>query len=194
MYPARGLSSSRITSGLARPGVSIAIRPRMQIHFFDRKIIRTRWPRINRDPLQKAGNLIMRIARGSIRRRKKKYGKPSSPGSPPYSRQPGRTPPFKMIFSVPFRLGTSVIVGMVGFTPNRGVMVPGLHEHGGTALRKVYSWGGQRRMKSGRYGKKINVYKPMMVRYPKRPFMEPALMKARRLLPYLWLNSVSRAA
>lgn len=201
MYIARSLSGARMGSSAYLSGTRLrpiggpfAIRPRMQIHFFDRSIIKTRWREINRDPLQSAGNLVRMIARGSIKRRKHKYGKPSPAGSPPRSRQPGTSPPFKQIYSVPFRLGTSVIVGMVGYggiTP-----VPGLHEHGGSAVRKVYTYGGQRRLKSGRMGKKISIYKPRMVHYPRRPFMEPALARAIALgrFPQFWQASISRAA
>src|SRR5687768_3314086 len=92
-----------------------AVAPKVQLVYFDRSIIRTNWPRINRNPLMHAGNLVMRIARGSINRRMRRRGKPSRPGSPPYSRVQGSPPPFKQIFSVPFRLGTSVAVGMVGY-------------------------------------------------------------------------------
>ena len=193
MYVARNLSAFRVTSGQARASGMFHIRPKMKIQFFDRSIIRTRW-RFNRDPLQKAGNLVMRIARGSIKRRKKLRGKPSSPGTPPYSRQPGKTPPFKQIFSVPFRFGTSVIVGMVGYPQQSGPPVPGLHEHGGSAMRYVFANHGQRRMKSGRMGRKITSYKRRLVHYPQRAFMEPALMRARAKLPPMWMHSFSKSA
>jgi len=164
---------------------------KFKTQFFDRNVIKTRWPRFNKDPLQKAGNLVMRIARGSIRRRSKLRGKPSMPGSPPYSRQPGSTPPFKMIFSLPMRLGTSVIVGMVGFGGQPAV--PGLQEHGGRAIRRVFqNLGKQRSRRTGRFTKTRISYKRENVRYPERPFMFPALKRARAALPSLWLNSVSR--
>lgn len=195
MYVARNLSSFRVTSGAARASGMFRIRPKMKIHFFDRSIIKTRWPRFNRDPLLKAGNLVMTIARGSIKRRKNKYGKPSPAGTPPRSRQPGNTPPFKQIFSVPFRLGTSVIVGMVGY--GGSPPVPGLHEHGGQAQRFIYRWRKQERSKrSGRYLKKRTSYKREMVKYPQRAFMQPALLRAMTLgrLPRFWQASISRAA
>jgi hypothetical protein len=192
-YISRPLSSSRFTSGLHQMRGAFRIRPKVQLVYFDRNIIKTRWPRFNRDPLMHAGNLVMRIARGSIRRRKRLRGKPSAPGQPPYSRQPGSTPPFKQIFSVPFRLGTSVAVGMVGYHLGAsGPAVPGLHEHGGSAFRFVFASGGQRRLKSGKMGKRITTYKRRSVRYPQRPFMWPALLRARARLPHLWLHSISR--
>lgn len=165
-----------------------------QFAWFDRSVIRTRWPKINKNPLQHAGNLVMRIARGSIKRRSKLRGKPSMPGTPPYSRRPGSVPPFKMIYSVPFNFGTSVIVGMVGFGGNAGGTLPppGLQEHGGTAMRNVFLTGGRNRSKrTGRWLKKRINYKRQLVKYPKRPFMMPALRRVRQVLPSLWLNSVS---
>lgn len=171
----------------------ISTRVRFKIHYFDRNVIKTRWPRMNRDPLLHAGNLVMRIARGSIRRRIKKRGKPSPAGSPPYSRKPGSTPPFKQIFSVPNFIRTSVVVGMVGYGGNPPV--PGLHEQmegqGGTAQRFIFRKGSQRRLRSGRFGKRRVSYKRETVRYPRRPFMSPALTKAKARLPHMWAYSLS---
>lgn len=190
----RRFSSARVTSGFQQLKGAFRIRPKVRIDFFDRSIIRNRWKRINRDSLMLAGIMVMKIARGSIKRRRQ-GGKPSPAGQPPRSRQPGVTPPFKQIFSVPFRLGTSVAVGMVGYHFGKtGPPVPGLQEHGGTAHRFVFSAGRQRRLKSGRMGRTITQYKRRVVKYPQRPFMWPALLRARSRLPHLWLNSVSRSA
>lgn len=207
MYIARSLGSARLTSGQAR---MFRVRYKFRIHFFDRSIIRTKWPKFNKDPLKHAGNLVMTIARQSIRRRAKR-DRPSPPGTPPYShagtpdsrygkkrttrkgRTVNRTPPFKQIFSVPYRFGTSVIVGMVGYTRS-STPVPGLHEHGGYARRKVFTNMGQRRLQSGRWGRMKTSYKPQMVKYPQRPFMNPALMRARSRLPRLWFNSLSNSS
>ena len=206
MYLARPLGGSRLTSGAIRPGGMFRLRPRVHMQFFDRNIIKTRWPRFNRDPLMHAGNLVMRIARQSIRRRKG----PSPPGSPPHrhartpdtrygraryskrGRRIGRTDPFQQIFSLPYRFGTSVIVGMVGYT-RTAVPVPGLQEEGGIARRKVFTNLGQQRKKSGQWGKQRRKYGAKMVRYPKRAFMQPALMRARQRLPRLWFNSLGHS-
>jgi hypothetical protein len=149
----------------------------------------------------------MRIARQSIKRRKG----PSPAGTPPHrhartpdtkygkarvnkrGRRIGRTDPFQQIFSLPYHFGTSVIVGMVGYTRTK-MPVPGLQEHGGSARRRVFSNLGQRRRKSGRFGRSRVTFKPAMVRYPKRAFMEPALMRARSKLPRLWFNSLGRSS
>ena len=131
---------------------------------FDRRVIKTNWNKINESPLKKAGLEVRRIARGSVRR--------GNPGTPRHKRKPGKQrpkswvpgndAPFKLIFSVPNRLATSVLVGFVGFGgPNPA---PGLHEHGGTAVRRVFADAGQRRTKKGRFGKKITKLKRKTVR------------------------------
>jgi hypothetical protein len=190
MFIARPLSGARLTTGQARGGGLFRIKPKVRIHFFDRRIIRTRWRRFNRDPMLLAAAAVMRIARQSIRRRKKKN--PSPIGTPPFSHQSGAVPPFKQIYFKPLNFGTSAIVGMVGYTRQAANPPPGLQEHGGYARRKVFARVGQRRLKSGRYGKMAYSYKPAMVKYPQRAFMFPALLRARSRLPHLWAGSFSR--
>lgn len=189
MYLIRPISSARLTAGRMRVGSMFSIKPKFKVHFFNRNVIRTNWGRINADPLQKAGVYVMRVARGSIKRRKK--SRPSPAGTPPFSHKAGKTPPFKMIYSVPFRLGTSVIVGMVGFGANPPP--PGLQEHGGSAQRKVFTNLGRKRLKSGRFGKKRFSYKRKLVKYPQRAFMEPALLRSRAVLPRFWQASIGRS-
>jgi len=149
---------------------------------FDTQIIRRNWNRINRTPLTRAGMLVRGIARRSIRRAGPK-AKPSRPGTPPKSR--ATDAPLKRIFSVPNRYGTSVMVGPVGF----GSFHPatGLHEHGGSASRKVFPNRTQTPFQPA--GKAVLATK--MVRFPPRPFMQPALMTALPKLPPLWANSLS---
>jgi len=166
-----------------------SIKPKFKIHFFDRNVIRTNWGRINADPLQKAGTYVMRVARGSIKRRKK--NRPSPQGTPPYSHVPGKTPPFTQTFSLPLRLGTSVIVGMVWFGANPPP--PGLQEHGGAAQRFIFTNLGRKRLRSGRYGKQRFSYKRQLVKYPQRAFMEPALLRSRAMLPRFWQASIGRS-
>lgn len=179
-------------------GSMFGVKAKFQIQYFDRNIIRTNWKKINKSPLQAAGAMVMRIARGLIRTRLRKNGKPSPPGRPPYARTgvggkwiySSGTPPFKMIYSLPYNLGTSVIVGMVGFGKTNPV--PGLMEHGGTAERFLFTGGGERRSKrTGRYMKRRYTYKRQTAHYPPRPFMEPALMRARHILPKMWQMSIS---
>lgn len=167
------------------------VKARLASFQFNRSLINANFSRWNRAPLAKAGAVVRKIARGSIRRGPK-GGKPSPLGSPPKSRQAGGNPPYKLIFSVPGGLGgTSQYVGMVGFN-SQGT--PGLEEHGGTATRfvKIYRRSEQR-------NKKFNVRErrkqrweltQKLVRYGKRPFIFPALEKAIPLLPPLWANSI----
>ena len=158
------------------------------VPLFDRKVIKTNWRKINRTPMTKAGMLVRKIARQSIRRGKL-GGKPSAAGKPPKSRRPGKSAPFKMIFSVPKNMGTSALVGMVGFGgPDP---IPELQEKGGSAVRSVFVNPKQRQ--KGRGAKKRGGGKRVLktVKYEKRPFMLPALMTARQKLPKLWANSIS---
>lgn len=185
---------------LPRAGISGGLQVKIQfkLQYFDRSILKHRWGPWNKNPLQKAGNLVRKIARGSIRRTGQRKGSPflhkqasySKPGKPPFSRQPGAVPPFKMIYSVPQGY-SSVIIGMVGFNA-RANPIPGLMEHGGTVTRSVFQkLPGQRR----RRGNQTKSFPGLIlvkksVHYQPRPFMFPALMKARSRLPQLWENSI----
>jgi len=177
-----------------------------RITVFDRSIIKTNWKRINRSPLQQAGIKVRQTAIGSIRTASERMRglsktarKPSKPGRPPRSwklrkktkGRRGGNPPFKMIFSVPEKLGTSVVVWMVGFT-SKAQPVPGLHEHGGRARRTVYEKRRQRSKTSGRFIKSKGFPVTKSVSYPERPFMFPALQKQRKNLPKLWKGSLNR--
>lgn len=178
----------------------LSVSTRFQLVFFDRSVIKTNWSNINQGPLGRAGMLVRRIAIGSIRRGGKKR-KPSPVGSAPRNQSAFRkdgskraVAPFKMIYSMPNGKG-SVIVGMVGFGGG-GQAVPGLHEHSGTAMRKV--WAGKLRGRNNR-GKTMGPHatkaKALFVRksvhYGKRPFMVPALRKGRTKMPQLWRRSLN---
>jgi len=191
---------------LKLPSSGITVVPRVKFVTFDRNIIRSNWSKINRNPMQRAGNLIRMIARGSIKRVGRR-ARPSAPGHPPKSRwgsgttkgsKRSRTPPFKMIFNKPISLGTGQIIGMVGFnTLNIGEPpVPGLHEHGGHAFRKIINPKYPQVPPRNAKGQFTRINVPHRVRryvsYPKRPFMHPALMKARHRIPSLWRNSFNR--
>lgn len=178
----------------------LAIRPRYKLQYFDRSIIKRNWQRMNETPGKKAGLLVRRIARQSIRRGGKKR-KPSLPGRPPHSHKTGATPPFKMIFSLPSGLAQT-IVGMVGFGTKGGEPVPGTHEHG--LVRQVIIRDPTKRRKANKRQAATarrmfleGVLKPpertfqlQPRKYPERPFMVPALQKAAPKLPALWANSL----
>lgn len=160
--------------------------------YFDRSIIKKRW-KFNRGPLGRAGAWLMRYARKSIRRRLNK-NLHSPAGMPPYSHVPGSLPPFKQIFFQPNNFSMSIVVGMVGYGGS-GPPVPGLQEHGGYATRQVYKVVGyrqlRRRFKNPRRGGAIRKHVREGVRYPERPFMEPALAATLPQLPHFWKNSLT---
>lgn len=180
-------------------GPYMNVVPKTEIIYFNRRVIYTNWNKINRNPMQRAGNLIRMIARGSIRRRKM-GGPPSPPGTPPRSRQPGKVPPFKMIYNLPTG-PTGQIIGMVGFFKSRPMgelPVPGLHEQGGYATRSIRiasRWRQPKDPKTGRYLPFPDpAFQQKRVYYPPRPFMYPAFLKARARLPMLWKNSLAYAS
>lgn len=169
----------------------LAVKYRSMV-FFDRSIFKRNWSRMNQTPLQRAGVKVMLNARQSIRRvqaltPKGKPTKPSKPGRPPKSRSPGD--PFKRIFTVPDKFGTSQIVGPVGFG-SKGVPVPAIHEHGLKVLRSVIERR-QRRNRLGQYATVSRKRVKKLVQYPERPFMVPALNKVIPQLPMLWRSSFS---
>lgn len=165
---------------------------RIQIQYFDRSVIHTNWNRINRTPLLRAGLLVQKISRNSIRRRKNR-NKASPKGLPPFSHAEGRTPPFKMIYTIPQYGQTRVFVGMIGFGGSANP-VPGLHEHGGNASRSVFGTVGRRIIKRNfstpRQGGLVTKRVRKIVHYPERQFMEPAMIRAIPRMPAYWKNSL----
>ena len=172
----------------------VQLKPKLSFNTFDRRVIQTNWRKINYSPMKKAGLLVRKIARGSIRRgtpgQKKAKRRPGT--KTPKSWQSGKTPPMKMIFSAPLSAAqVDQVVGMVGFGAS-GEPVPGLHEHGGTAVRRVIVQGSRKRSKrTGKMKKGFNTkIVTKAVVYRPRPFMGPALMKSKERLPDLWRNSI----
>lgn len=152
---------------------------------FDRSIIRTRWKKINESPLKRAGLKVRKIAIRSVRTVPPHNERPSKPGKPYRSRSLSREA--KMIFSVPNRMDTSVMIGPVGFGPSPA---PELHEKGKSAMRLVKVKGKKRKGAKGRFVKSRNKFITTRVQYPKRPVMVPALDKVEPTLPPMWRNSV----
>lgn len=179
------------------------------IFTFDRQIIRSNWRAINESPAKKAGLLIRRIALNSLKL--VKHGRPSAPGKPPHSHawrftnkggKPAKTkPPLKLIYSVPELLGSRVVVGPVGFN---SLGVPGRLEHGATFPLSVRQrWALLNRIKRGdksvprQFRAKARAAAisigdiPQTATIAPRPFMGPALTKARPKLPPLWRHSLN---
>ena len=172
---------------LPRERFKFELNVKFKLEFFDRSVLKRRWGEWNNDPISKAGNLVKKIARQSIRRRKL-GGKPGPAGQPPRSRQPGALPPFKQIFSIPYMLKSRVVIGMVGYSI-KSHPIPGMHEHGdriNKTVRTFYT----RRTKAGRFTSRGMKFKKKTVNYPKRPFMLPALKTAMTRLPELWRDSL----
>jgi len=175
---------------------AVTVKAPSGMQFFDRSIMKRKWKRMNASPLKRAGLMVRKFAVQSIRKRVKPSGKskrkpkPSPIGTAPRSRAAGH--PMRKIFTVSDMLATRETVGALGFGEQNPV--PGLHEHGGFARRRVWVKSHQHRTKKGRFGK--NRMKPVvkMVRYGKRPFMMPALEKARGKFPQLWRGSLTKAA
>jgi len=171
---------------------------------FDRSIIKRNWKAINRSPLQRAGVYVRRKMRDLIRKDTSKKQKPSKPGKPPKARPYKGGYPFRLIYSVPDQYHSRVIIGHVGWGANQTPME--LHEFGKTKRVSVIIRQPGKRLKSaaaraaarrkylsGAIPQKFIPRTTRLVRYPKREFAHPALMKTISKLPALWLNSVSNA-
>jgi hypothetical protein len=171
---------------------------------FDRKIIHRNWSRINESAGKKAGLLVRRIARNSLRQ--VAHGRPSPPGMPPHSHawswqgKPGggrrrTTAPLRLIYSLPERMGSRVIVGPVGFgdvTP-----VPEIQERGLAIMRRVPRRGWRAGSTSPNVpyrSRRVFAMESRLASYPPRPFMLPALVRAAPRLPAMWRGSLSRVA
>ena len=172
--------------------MGIGLQVQKTVVVLDRSFLKRRW-KFNRSPLARAGAYTMRIARKMIRRRMNR-NLHSPAGTAPYSHVPGSLPPFKQSFFVPDTFKMRVFVGMVGYG-GAGAPVPGLQEHGGFATRKIYRAVGhrqlKRRFKNARQGGVITKKVSAGVRYPTRPFMNPALALTIPKLPQFWKNSLT---
>ena len=119
--------------------------------FFDTAAVMAAVDKKTRGVMSRAGSFIRTRARSSIRKRKEA----SPPGKPPSS----HAGQLRLIFFAFDESSKSMVVGPIAFKPLRlsAGIVPGLHEFGGTVAQR---------------GRRL--------RYPPRPFMEPA---ARAELP-----------
>lgn len=146
-------------------------------YFVDKPAVNRAIERSIKRPLVRAGAYIRRAARQSMKRRKR----PSTPGMPPHWHSP--EPNLRTVWFAwdPFK--DTVVVGPVLFrrAKDGGGHVPPLHEKGGVKIirRKAYWFGGSRFKKQ-----------KIPIRYPKRPFMVPALRREAPKFPGLWENSV----
>lgn len=178
-------------------------RVRGEYHF-DRRSLNRGFKKNNKDPLKKSGAFIMRNAKQSIRRTKKKS---SSPGNPPKSHAPGD--PLKLILFDVQPTKSRVIVGPVKLSHTTASLpVPGLLEKGGQVPRQIRVKQEKKKRKAitsiqkkaflklkkeGRLknrSRERQQRRTVTANYEKRPFMVPALLKARQKLPLNWQGSI----
>ena len=174
--------------------------------FFDRPKVISALKRAKRRALSKAGAFVRKRARSSMRRRKRA----SAPGSPP-SAHAGSGPSIKTILFAFQPESESTVVGpvqlhQVNYTVESvASTVPGLHERGETAIIREYryepiSGSGDptewRRVPGNRKARDRDgfrlVNRRRTARYPKRPFMRPALEAEAPNFPELFRNSITR--
>lgn len=159
--------------------------------FLDRAIVKQMIKDSGQSPrkLIRAGSWVRKIARRTIKVRKRKY---SEPGNPPNARKRS-----SQMRNFSFQWDPSIqgmIVGSVFRTNRYGTPVPQVHEHGGTLnvtvrtnkrKKDFYKKGKpsrklqravKRRAKKGLRVVSMNAqYKKVPTKYPSRSFMRPAL-------------------
>jgi hypothetical protein len=138
--------------------------------FFDRPAVAKAIGKANARALGKAGAFVRRRARSSLRRRKSV----SMPGHPPSVHSSDSVKTLKNILFAYEPTRTSVVVGPVKLGGG-GYVVPAVHEFGGAAT--IARGSGRRRRK-------------VAARYPKRPYMKPALDKEAPKFATLWAGQV----
>ncbi|CAK8988107.1 Uncharacterized protein SCF082_LOCUS1251 [Durusdinium trenchii] len=145
-------------------------------HFFDRSAVLSAVERTERRRMNHAGALTRKIARQSIRKRKRI----SNPGSPPSSHS-GLLRRF--IFYRYEPRTASVVAGPIRFRSRVAYVVPGTLEHGGKVKTRV----SRGRRKNGQ----LRGRRTVLQRFRPRPFMGPALEKVAPKFLDLHKDSVS---
>jgi hypothetical protein len=141
--------------------------------FFDRPAVVKAAGRAKTAALARFAGYVRSVARRSMRRRKKGV---SAPGTPPFAKS-GELRDL-LFFGYDAKSGTFV-VGPLGF---KGSAVPALHEHGGVA--PAYGF----RTLAGKAKRVVTG----TARYPKRPFMAPALKVSLPKFAQSFKGTVSR--
>lgn len=184
---------------------------RLKRSFFDREAVRAAVRPARRKYLNWSGALIRKIARNSMRSRKR--GTASPRGTPPNAHSGGHGALLrKLLYYAYDQAARSVVVGPIAFNP--GDSVPAAHEFGSSrarrnGLRTIRRLGGfgeiditNRRkpvvvhLKTQAMVDRANrlnetLYGPLRLPgLPPRPYMRPALAKAAPKLPRIWQNSV----
>ena len=177
--------------------------------FFDRPKVIASLKKAKRKALAKAGAFVRKRARSSMKKPgKKKTGMASVPGHPPSNHTSGQS-----LKSILFAFDTSsgsVIVGPVQFNSSNPTLTgmettsPGLHERGESATIREYRYiplAANSDSVKWSPAKKTGTYKPRprflleerqrRIKYPKRPFMRPALEAEAPKFPELFKNSIA---
>jgi hypothetical protein len=172
--------------------------------FFDRPAIIAKIGQRVAKGLNRAGGTVKVTAQRSIRPYTK-TGKPSKPGLPP-RRAVGLAEGLGNIIYA-FDGKDAVVIGSVKRNGSRSVKpattIPGLHERGELATLlearfvmpsgKATEWRAvPRRVRPGRDGQRME-QRRRSVKYPARPFMQPALEKIKPRLPKLFANSIKES-
>ena len=165
--------------------------------FFDRRAVTAAADKGMVRALSKFGAFVRRAAQTSMRYRKG----PSQPGQPPSAHKSKQLAALKkmgrakhngallreLLFFSYDPSTRSVVVGPLGFK-TKGIPVPALHEFGGSRMaykNERFVAGRGRKAKTVEIGGKT-------VRYPKRPFMAPALDKMLPRFAQTFKGSISR--
>lgn len=168
--------------------------------FLDRKAVSDALGKVNAGILLRAGMLVRRSARQSMRRRKK----PSAPGTPPSAHSgPNypRGPLLKTLMEASFDTATkSLVVGPKG---KQGLAAPSLQEFGGVIRTRVLApkkngrmlspaqkAAFQRKVKDGSIVRTKADRREVSVKLPARPYMAPALARDLPKFPSLYANTV----
>lgn len=169
--------------------------------FFDQKAVTSAVDRGTRRALSKFGAIVRAIARASLRpspgyqtRTLNVDGEkvvvvgqiPSRPGSPPFASADSPLRKFLWYSYDPAR--RSVVVGPVRLTRTRAQrmsVAPEALEYGGTSVHA-----GARVLRTGPRGGAYTSRLDFEVQVRPRPFMRPAMERARPKLPLCWANSV----
>jgi hypothetical protein len=177
--------------------------------FFDRPKVIAALKKAKRKVLSKAGAFVRRRARSSLKKPgKRKAGMASAPGRPPSNHTSGHS--LKTILFAFDTASSSMVVGPVQFNSLNPTVssvqttAPGLHERGELATIREYRYIPlAANSDSGKWfpAKKTGKYKPRpgfsleerrrRVKYPKRPFMQPALEAEAPKFPELFKNSIA---
>jgi hypothetical protein len=171
-----------VNSGLT---VSLKIRE----FFFDRLTVAAKIDKQRSAFLNRVGGFVRRVARNSLRRRKK----PSEPGSPPSVHSKDDFATLKNIL-YGFNPATGgVDVGPVGLNQKfSGLTVPEIHEYGATVNVTEKTRKGEnnwRRVDKRRGIRPWEVTRVRRATYPPRPTMARAVKLAKEKFPQIWYGT-----